>query len=149
MSNLSLYDPLYSRLNSRLSRIFNHLGLSNPAFFDDEGSIQPLTMKLDVSEDDSNYVVHADLPGVRKEDIHVSIDKNQVSISAEIKNEREDTKEKNVIHSERYQGKVFRSFALASDVDEARAEAKFSDGVLELTLPKQATSSTGKQLTIQ
>ena len=146
MANLSIYDPFSTRLNTRLQRLFDQFGLSSPTFFDQD---EALNVKLDVSEDDQNYVVHADLPGVKKEDIRVSVDGNQVSISAEIKREKEDKKDKNIIHSERYEGKMFRSFTLDSKVDEAKAEAKFTDGVLELTLPKQAGSVSSKQLTIK
>ena len=149
MANLSIYDPFNTRLNNRLNQLFNRFGLTTPTLFDEEDSAQMLTMRLDVSEDDSNYVVRADLPGVQKEDIHVNLDENQVSISAEIKRQKEDEKDKNMICSERYEGKVFRSFTLDCKVDEAKAEAKFIDGVLKLTLPKRAGSKSSKLLTIQ
>lgn len=150
MSKLSIYDPFNTRLNARLNQLFNQLGLTSSRVFDDEDSaVSSLTMKIDVSEDENNYLVRADLPGVKKEDIRVHVDENQVSISAEIKRQQEDTKDKNVIRSERYEGKVFRSFTLDCKVDETKAEAKFTDGVLELTLPKRAGSNTSTQLTIQ
>jgi len=146
MANLSIYDPFSTRLNTRLQRFFDQFGLTSPIFFDQD---EALNVKLDVSEDDQNYFVHADLPGVKKDDIRVSVNGNQVSISAEVKREKEDKKDKNIVHCERYEGKVFRSFMLDSKVDEAKADAKFTDGVLELTLPKQAGSVSGKPLTIK
>jgi HSP20 family protein len=85
---------------------------------------------------------------VKKEDIHVSIEGNQVSISAETKLEKEEKKGEKVLRSERYVGKVARSFTLAHDVDEAKSQAKYSDGVLELTLPKKAPN-TAKKLAVQ
>jgi HSP20 family protein len=105
------------------------------------------SIKMDVKEDGDNYVVHAELPGVRKEDIHVVVDGNQVSICAEVKQEKEVKEGDRVLRSERYFGKVSRSFQLGQDIDDAKAAAKFHDGVLELTLPKRAAVAN-KRLTI-
>jgi HSP20 family protein len=116
-----------------------------PVLFEGQPQMQ---IKMDVKEDDNAYTVHADIPGVKKEDIHVSIEGNQVSISAETKMEKEEKKGEKVLRSERYVGKVARSFTLAHDVDEAKSQAKYSDGVLELTLPKKAATAT-KKLAIQ
>ena len=104
-------------------------------------------IKMDVSETDKEYTVKADIPGVRKEDIKVTIEGNQVSINVEVKKESEEKKEGNLIRSERYYGRQFRSFSLAQDVDDAKSTAKYTDGVLELTLPKKAGKTT-KQLSI-
>ena len=109
---------------------------------------QPPSIKMDVKEEGNNYLVHAELPGVKKEDIHVIIDGNQVSISAETKQEKEVKEGDRVLRSERYFGKVSRSFQLEQDLDESTATAKFNDGVLELTLPKRTTSVT-KRLNIE
>lgn len=108
---------------------------------------QAPTIKMDVKEEADAYQVHAELPGVRKEDIHVSIDGSQVSISAEVKQEKEIKEGERLLRSERYFGKVARSFQLAQDIDDGKASAKFSDGVLELTLPKRAASAS-KRLAI-
>jgi HSP20 family protein len=105
-------------------------------------------IKVDVSEADAAYNVKADIPGVKKEDIHVAIDGNQVSIEAEIKKETEEKKGVVVVRSERYFGRQFRSFTLGSDIDVAKAEAKYNDGVLELKLPKKANGSA-KELKVQ
>jgi HSP20 family protein len=104
---------------------------------------QPGQMKVDVTENDKEYRVLADVPGVRKEDISVTIDGDEVAISAEMKREN-DVKEKEgaVRRSERYYGKVYRAFSLGEDVDQAKAEAKYIDGVLTLTLPKKAPAET-------
>ena len=101
-------------------------------------------VKIDVSEDDRAYRVKADLPGVRKEDIGVSIDGNQVSISAEVRNEREERQGETRLRSERSYGMQSRTFTLLHEIDQARAEAKYSDGVLELALPKRIAASTRK-----
>ena len=112
-----------------------------------EGS-QDVQIKLDVSEDDKAFTVHAEIPGVKKEDIHVSIDGSQVAISAEVKNRKETREGEKLIRSERFYGKLSRVFTLAQDVDEAVADARYSDGVLTLYLPKQTVSKT-KSLTIK
>lgn len=108
------------------------------------GGQQDIQIKLDVKEDDKAYTVHAEIPGVKKEDIHVAIDGGQVSISAETKKEKEVKEGTKVLRSERYYGKVSRSFALGQDVDESKSEAHYKDGVLELSLPKKTVSTTRK-----
>lgn len=94
-------------------------------------------IKLDVAEEDKAYTVKAEIPGVKKEDIQVSIEGNQVSISAEIKQEKEEMEGKKLVRSERYYGKQYRSFCLTHDIDQAKAEAEYHDGVLQMTLPKK------------
>lgn len=98
-------------------------------------------MRLDVTEDEQAYKVKAEIPGVNKEDIKVSVNANLVSISAEVKKENEEKEGEKVIRSERYYGSVSRSFTLSQDVDENAASAKYSEGVLELTLPKKPSGS--------
>ena len=116
-----------------------------PMTFENQAQAQ---FRIDVKEDDGAYVVQAEIPGVKKEDINVTINGNQVAISAEIKREREDRQGEKVLRSERYYGKVYRAFSLAQDVDEASAQAKYNEGVLELRLPKKA-AVTSKKIAIQ
>jgi HSP20 family protein len=116
-----------------------------PMAFENQPQMQ---IKVDVREDDKAYTIHADIPGVKKEDIHVTIDGSQVAISAEVKKQKEEKDGEKVLRSERYYGKVARSFTLGHDVDEGQAEARYADGVLELTLPKKV-ASTSKKLTIK
>lgn len=147
MANLARFDPFnLTRADpfDDIDDLFKGFFV-RPVLFEGQPQMQ---IKMDLKEDDNAYKVHADIPGVKKEDIHVSIDGNQVSISAEMKMEKEEKKGEKVLRSERYCGKVARSFTLAHDVDEAKAQAKYSDGVLELTLPKKAASSA-KKLAIQ
>ena len=108
---------------------------------------QTPSIKMDVQEQGDNYLVHAELPGVKKEDIHVVVEGNLVSISAEVKQEKETREGDRVLRSERYFGKVSRSFQLEQDLDDTLASAKFNEGVLELTLPKRIASPS-KRLTI-
>ncbi|MHB1215366.1 MAG: Hsp20/alpha crystallin family protein [Thiobacillus sp.] len=133
--NLARFDPF-----SNIDDLFKGFFVS-PALV--EGQSQ-MRIKIDLKEDDKAYTVHADIPGMKKEDIQVNIDGNQVSISAESKMEKEEKEGEKVLRSERYYGKVARSFTLAHDVDEAKAQAKYSDGVLELTLPKKQVTPTRK-----
>lgn len=104
-------------------------------------------IRIDMSENDQAYLVKAEIPGVKKEDIKVSIDGNQVSLSAEVRKEEEDTSA-NMMRSERFYGQQYRSFTLPQEVDDTQAEARYQDGILMLTLPKRPGTG-GKQLTIQ
>lgn len=115
-----------------------------------EGAAEALTsgFRMDVKEDDKSYTVHAELPGVQKDDIQIDIDGDRVSISAEVKNEKEVKEGEKLLRSERYYGQVSRSFQLAGAVDEAGASAKYTNGVLELVLPKKAGSAR-RQLKIE
>ncbi|MCK9285241.1 MAG: Hsp20/alpha crystallin family protein [Rhodocyclaceae bacterium] len=110
-------------------------------------STEAPSIKVDVKEQDNAYVVHAELPGIKKEDIHVNVDGPVVSISAERKQEKEVKEGERLLRTERYFGKVSRSFQLAQDIDDGQAVAKFNDGVLELTLPKKAATQA-KRLVI-
>ena len=147
MANLTRHDPFnLARVDpfGDIDDLFKGFFV-RPALLEGQPQMQ---IKMDVKENDSAYTVHADIPGVKKEDIHVSIEGNQVSISAETKVEKEEKEGEKVLRSERYVGKVARSFTLAHEVDDAKAQAKYSDGVLELTLPKKAVTAA-KKLAIQ
>ena len=104
-------------------------------------------IRMDVKENDQNYEVHAELPGVKKEDIHVHVEGNAVSITAEVKQAHELREGERLLRSERYYGKVSRSFQLGQEIDDAKAVARFNDGVLTLSLPKRMAASA-KRLTI-
>lgn len=104
-------------------------------------------IKIDLTEHDDNYAIKAEIPGVRKEDIDVRIDGNLVTITAEVKQDKEEKKDGRVLRSEREYGCASRSFTLASAVDEAKADAKYANGVLNLVLPKKGTAST-KRLSV-
>jgi HSP20 family protein len=98
-------------------------------------------IKMDVKEADDQYLIKAEIPGVKKDDIHVTVEGNRVSISAEVKKEKEEKEGERVIRSERSYGMATRSFSLADEVDQSKVQAKYSDGVLELTLPKKPGSA--------
>lgn len=105
-------------------------------------------IELGVSESDGPYAIRAGIPGVRKEDIDVRVDGHTVSISAEVRTEKEEKKGSRLLRQERQQGYASRSFTLSCPVDDTRAEANFQDGVLELKLPKK-TASSNKRLAIK
>ena len=114
-----------------------------------EGSqAAPAQFRVDVAESENAYTVRAEIPGVKKDDINISIDGDQVAISAEVKNEKEVKDGERVLRSERYYGKVHRAFALGQPVDESGASAKYTDGILELTLPKKAAQNA-KRIAVQ
>lgn len=106
-----------------------------------EGVPSPSQIKVDVKETDGGYTVHAEVPGVPKEDIQVSIEGNVVSLRAEVRQHDQKTEGEKVLRSERYFGSVARSFQLPVDVDAAQAKAKYDNGVLTLTLPKKQGGS--------
>jgi HSP20 family protein len=143
MANVQRWDPF-----DDIDDLFKGFFLRPMRMEPSEAAGQPVKVRIDVKEDDKSYLVHAELPGVKKEDINVSIDGNQVSISAEVKREKEEKQGEKVLRTERYYGKVHRAFALGQPVDEASATAKYADGVLELTLPKKPEAQA-KRVTIQ
>ena len=144
MANVTRFDPF----NDLVDDLFKGF-LVRPLAYEGRvnGGALPRA-KVDVAEKNGAYVVTAELPGVKKDDIHVSIDGAEVTLEAEVKREKEANKDERVLHSERLYGKLTRSFALPAEVDEAKAQAKFTDGVLELTLPKKAAAQR-KQISIQ
>ena len=109
--------------------------------------------RMDVLDKGGNFEVKVDLPGIRKDDIHVGIEGARVSINAESKDSIE-TKDANgangekVLHSERYSTRYARSFELPAEVTEEGADARFEDGVLTLLLPKRAPT-VSKRLAIR
>jgi HSP20 family protein len=149
MANVTRYDPRGDYFGELVDDLFKGF-LVRPLGFEGrgEGGAQLLRAKVDVSEKNGAYLVTAELAGVRKEDIHVAIDGAQVTIEAEVKREKEASKDERTLHSERVYGKVTRSFTLPQEVDDSKAQARFKDGVLELTLPKKAEAQR-KQIAIQ
>lgn len=137
MANITRWNPF----DETFDDLFKGL-LARPFGYARENA--PVQFTMDVTESDHAYRVKAEIPGVNKGDINVTINGNQVAISTEVKEEKEVRDGEKLLHSERYFGKVYRAFSLGQDVDEASAEAKYNDGVLELTLPKKAVASAKK-----
>jgi HSP20 family protein len=144
MSNITRYDPF----NDLVDDLFKGFFVRPLGYEPREGAAVAPRMKVDVAEKNGSYLVSAEVPGVKKEDIHVSVDGAQVTLEAEVKQEREAGKDERVLHVERSYGKATRSFSLPQEIDEAKVEAKYRDGVLELTLPKKAAVQR-KQIAVQ
>jgi HSP20 family protein len=142
MVNITRYDP-FGEVFDDLMKGF----LVRPVAAAEAGETVR-RMKIDVAEKDGEYKVLAEIPGVKKDEIQVDIEGDVVSISAETRAEKDVKEGERVIHSERYFGKISRSFRLGQEVDQAKASAKYSDGVLELVLPKK-TAASAKRVTIQ
>ena len=135
MTRMSVYDP-FAEVFPELFR-----GILSPT----RGATpQALDIRIDVKENATDYVVQAELPGVARDDIHVQIDGNRVSISAEVKRESEQKEGDRVLRSERYYGSLARSSSLANYIDDARSVARFENGVLALTLPKKSAPGARK-----
>ena len=141
MLNITRYDPFGDLFDDFFKGYF----------------VRPMTLeapetapriRVEVIESDGDFKVFAELPGVKKEDTKVEIVGDTVSIAAETRAEKDVMRGERVVHSERYVGKFSRSLRLGEEIDEAKALAKYIDGVLELTLPKKAAVKT-KQITIQ
>jgi len=131
MNNLVSYDPF---VDTGMDELFR--GFFKPVRM--EGARTPVTIKMDVTETKDGYLVHAEMPGVKKENINIEIERNEVTITAEVKREWEKKDGDKVLRSERYFGNVYRSFTLPYELDEAKSVAKYDGGVLELTLVKKA-----------
>lgn len=140
MTNLVRFNPFdISAFDNRLEELMRDF--VRPLRHEMLGKPQ---VTLDISENDKAYTVRAEMPGVNKEDINVTINGNQVAISAEVKKEKEEKEGEKLLRSERYYGSMYRSFTLAQEVDETESQAKYADGVLTLTLPKKAVTAAKK-----
>jgi HSP20 family protein len=144
MPSITRYDPIADVFDDLLKGFF----VQPVSAARRDQSEQSRAARIDIVEQNSEYKVHAELPGVKKEDIKVQIDGNQVSISAETRVERDAKEGERVLHSERYYGKIARTFRLDSEVDDARTVARYENGILELVLPKKEQPSA-RQITIQ
>ena len=105
-------------------------------------------IKIDVSENDQAFTVRAEIPGVNKQDIHVSVDGSIVTLSAEIRQHDAEREGEKLLRSERYYGSVSRSFQLPAEVDEAQSKARYENGILLLDLPKKVSNSP-QRLTVE
>ena len=142
MNNLKTYEPFADMV--RGSPMFDVTGLFDfprTRFGYATQRAEP-GIKMDVTEDANAYRVKAEIPGVKKEEIQVSVEGNTVSISAEFERKEETRKDETLLCSELYRGKVARSFTVMADVDESKAEAKYENGILELMLPKKLGAGT-------
>lgn len=120
----------FEQISERMKRFFEDV----PALFSNEMS-SSFAPKMDISEDDKNLYVHAELAGLKKDDVKISIQDDILTIKGEKKLEQKDEK-KNYYRIERCFGSFSRSFALPVEVDVDKVTADFKDGLLTITLPK-------------
>ena len=131
MTALTRIDPFDQLLPEAFRRWSRQLRLP------DDG---PAEIRVDVTENDKDYQVRAEIPGAKKEDMRVHVDGNFVSISAEVRKDKEEKSGGRVLVRESYYGRVSRGFSLAHEIDDKAVAAKLEDGVLKLTLPKREGS---------
>src|SRR5947207_873200 len=139
MQNMTVYHPF---AESGLDELFR--GFFRPVRVEKTAA----AIKMDVVEQDNAYLVKAEIPGVSKDEIQVSIEGNEVTIGAEVKRETETKDGQRWLRTERYSGSVYRAFTLPVEIDETASTAKYENGVLELTLTKKPAAA-GRKLTIQ
>jgi len=128
MNALTRFDPFQDFMPEFFRRLAQPIGFQ---------ADMPGDIRIDVSETDKDYLVKAEIPGAKKDDIRVSVDRNYVSISAEVKKEAEQKALGRVLVRERSYGSTSRAFSLAHEIDDKAVVAKLEDGVLKLTLPKR------------
>jgi HSP20 family protein len=141
MLNITRFNPLEDAFDNLFRGL--PVWLPNP----EPRAAAPVQFRMDVRENDKEYLVLADLPGVKKEDISITINGNEVAVSAEVKHEKVVKDGESLLRAERYYGTIQRAFSLGQEVDEATAQARYNDGVLELTLPKK-TVAAAKRLAV-
>jgi len=108
---------------------------------EDEASFSKWRPSVDIKEEAKQYLVHADIPGVKAKDIKISLDNNTLTIQGE-RNLETTTEDKNYQRIERFSGNFFRQFALPQNVDGSKIQAKSKDGVLEICIPKLELATT-------
>jgi len=128
MSNIRLYDPFsIEPIGDMFQGMLRAMrGSGEPGF----------AFKVDVTESDKDYTVVAEIPGAKKEDIGVSVERGTVMISAKVEKASEEKQGERVIRRERYSGSMQRAFTLDTPVDESKVDASYEDGVLRVVLPK-------------
>ena len=139
MNALTRFDRLDDLFPELFRRFARPMALSETA---------PADIRIDVTENDKDYQVRAEIPGAKKEDIRVTVDGNFVSVSAEVRKEKEEKSGGRVLVKETYYGSASRGFSLAHEVDSKAVVAKLEDGVLKLTLPKRE-GAAARAITVQ
>lgn len=133
-------SPFASEFHSMLDDFFSDNWSPRRSLMND-------TFKLDVKEDDNSYTIEADLPGVKKEEISLSLEENCLTLNIS-RREEEDSETQNYIHRERRFTSMQRSIYLA-EADKDGICAKLNDGVLQIDIPKLVKTSASRQIEIQ
>ncbi|MCW3478929.1 Hsp20/alpha crystallin family protein [Neisseriaceae bacterium JH1-16] len=140
------YDPfkIYENIGKMFGGMLSQDPWRLPGSWWLSSMASPNSITIDISENDIGYRIVADMPGVKKEDIKVTVEGNTVTIAAEFKDEKKGKNGEEVVHTERRYGEVFRRLSLDKNIDEGKVKASYSDGVLELMLPKRDISQSKK-----
>jgi len=144
--NMFEMTPFRRRGLSRRDDFFDKI----QSYFDDEFNVPRAfrgDIKIDLKETEKEYIVEADLPGVRKEDIEITYENNYLTIAAKREEVMNEEKE-NYIRKERNYGMISRSFYV-DDIDGDNIKAKFSDGVLKMNLPKKDSPENKNKINIE
>lgn len=133
------WDPFreLESMQSRLNRLFGDAPF--PRTGESGMSFSDWSPAVDVQETDTEYVIKADLPDVKKEDVKVELLDGALTIGGERQQEKEE-KGKKFHKIEREYGRFLRRFALPNEVDASKVQAEFKNGVLNVHLPKSATA---------
>lgn len=148
-SNLTRFNPFADLADFEAFRNFDDFFSRFPSRSTLSARPEQPRLNIDVTETADAYQVKAEVPGVAKEDVKVSIEDNIVSIQVEKKSEDVEKDGETVLRRERYHGVQTRRFSLAHDIDSAAATARCENGVLALTLPKKANNQGARLLDIQ
>ena len=127
-------SPIARRWNDDFDNLFENF--LQPLRWVEEEASQGIAPRLDVVERDNEFVVKAEMPGMKKDDIEVSLENGVLTITAETRSETEEKEGDRVIRQERRYGKYLRSLRLGKEIDEKKVKASYKDGILELVLPK-------------
>lgn len=137
MNTLSVWNPLreLEDLQNRLSTFFRHTPIENGGNKDEKPLLAQWSPVVDISEDDKEFIIKAELPEIKKEDVKVTVSDGVLTLFGERKQEMED---KGVRHHriERSYGSFLRSFSLPEAADDKGIAAKYDNGVLTIHLPK-------------
>jgi len=135
MTSLIHWDP-FKEMDALQSRLYSLVNRMTPSATSSEAvSAAEWAPRVDIIEDEKGYLIKADLPEVRKEDLRITVNSGVLSISGERHLEKED-KNRRYHRIERAYGAFLRTFAVPEDADPAQVKAEFKDGVLRLTIAK-------------
>ena len=140
--NLAKWNPIkeLEDVSKRLNRFFSHAQV--PVESNQEMLVMAdWTPSVDISETDTAYLIKGEIPGIKKEDVKVTLQGGMLTISGERQMEKE-VKDKRFYCIERSYGSFMRSFSMPEDADESAVKAEFKDGMLNVTLPKSATAKS-------
>ena len=137
MSTITRWDPFreLDDLQNRLSTMFGRAPVKKEGDKREALTVAEWAPLVDIVEDDKNYVIKAELPGIKKEEIKVGVQDDVLTISGQRHYEKEE-KDKKFHRIERAYGSFMRSFTIPEDSDGEKVSAEFKDGILIVHLPK-------------